>query len=88
MTVWYIIKSNVIEGKKEGEKPTMAMSEKAKAQLREAALRQKAERDYRRQVEAELALLPSCKQCANCVNSCKQDTRVLSVSCLKKIVKK
>lgn len=66
----------------------MSMSEKAKAQLKAAALRQKAERDYRRQVEAELALLSPCKQCANCVNKCKQDCRVLSVSCLKKRVKK
>ena len=64
------------------------MSEKAKARLKEIALRQKAENDYRRQVEAELALLPPCKQCANCVNDCKQDCRVLSVSCLKKRVKK
>lgn len=66
----------------------MPMSEKAKEQLKAAALRQKAENDYRRQVEAELALLPSCKQCANCVNDCKQDCRVLSVSCLKKHVAK
>lgn len=66
----------------------MPMSEKAKEQLKAVALRQKAERDYRRQVESELALLPSCKQCANCVNDCKQDCRVLSVSCLKKRVKK
>lgn len=66
----------------------MPMSEKAKEQLKASALRQKAENDYRRQVEAELALLPSCKQCANCVNDCKQDCRVLSVSCLKKHVAK
>ena len=66
----------------------MPMSEKAKEQLKAAALRQKVERGYRRQVESELALLPSCKQCANCVNDCKQDCRVLSVSCLKKVVKK
>lgn len=66
----------------------MAIDEKAKERLKAAALRQKAENDYRRQVEAELALLPSCKQCANCVNNCKQDCRVLSVSCLKKKVKK
>lgn len=88
MTVWSTIKINVIEGKKEEEKPTMAIDEKVKAKLAEIRLRQKAERDYRRQVEAELALLPSCKQCANCVNDCKQDCRVLSVSCLKKRVKK
>lgn len=88
MTVWYTIKSNVIESKKEGEKPTMAIDEKAKAKFAEIRLRQKAENDYRRQVEAELALLPSCKQCVNCVNDCKQDTRVLSVFCLKKIVNK
>lgn len=88
MTVWYTIKSNVIEGKKVGEKCIMPMSEKAKEQLKAAALRQKAENDYRRQVEAELALLSPCKQCANCANDCKQDCRVLSVSCLKKRVKK
>lgn len=64
------------------------LTEKQKAQLAVVAARQKAENDYRRQVEAELALLPSCKQCANCVNDCKQDCRVLSVSCLKKKVKK
>lgn len=88
MTVWYTIKNNVIEVKKEGEKLTMAIDEKAKAKFAEIRLRQKADRDYRRQVEAELALLPSCKQCGNCVNDCKQDNRVLSVSCLKKRVKK
>ena len=88
MMVWYTIKSNVIEGKTVGEKCIMPMSEKAKEQLKAAALRQKAENDYRRQVEAELALLPFCKQCVNCVNDCKQDNRVLSVSCLKKKVKK
>lgn len=88
MTVWYTIKSNVIEGKKESEKPTMAIDEKAKAKFAEIRLRKKAEDDYRRQVEAELALLPPCKQCVNCVNDCKQDCRVLSVSCLKKRVKK
>ena len=66
----------------------MPMSEKAKEQLKATVLRQKAENDYRRQVEAELALLSPCKQCANCVNDCKQDCRVLSVSCLKKRVKK
>lgn len=64
------------------------MSEEAKVRLAEAAARQKAENEYRKQVEAELALLPPCKQCANCVNGCKQDCRVLSVSCLKKKVKK
>lgn len=64
------------------------LTEKQKAQLAVVAVRQKAERDYRRQVEAELALLSPCKQCANCVNDCKQDCRVLSVSCLKKRVKK
>ena len=66
----------------------MPLTEKQKAQLAVVAARQKAENDYRKQVEAELALLPSCKQCANCVNKCKQDCRVLSVSCLKKRVKK
>ena len=66
----------------------MPLTEKQKAQLAVVAARQKAENEYRKQVEAELALLSPCKQCANCVNSCKQDTRVLSVSCLKKIVKK
>lgn len=66
----------------------MPMSEKAKEQLKAAALRQKAENEYRKQVEAELVLLSPCKQCANCVNDCKQDCRVLSVSCLKKRVKK
>ena len=65
------------------------LTEKQKAQLAVVAARRKAERDYRRQVEAELALLPPCKQCANCANDCKQDCRVLSVSCLKKkVVKK
>lgn len=64
------------------------MSDEAKARLAEAAARQKAENDYRKQVEAELALLPPCKQCANCVNMCKQECRVLSVSCLKKRVAK
>lgn len=64
------------------------LTEKQKAQLAVVAARQKAENDYRKQVEAELALLPSCKQCANCVNKCKQDCRVLSVSCLKKHVAK
>lgn len=65
------------------------LTEKQKAQLAVVAARQKAERDYRRQVEAELSLLSPCKQCANCVNDCKQDCRVLSVSCLKKkVVKK
>ena len=88
MMVWYTVKSIDIEGKKEGEKPTMAIDEKAKAKFAEIKLRQKAENDYRRQVETELALLPSCKQCANCVNNCKQDCRVLSVSCLKKKVNK
>lgn len=66
----------------------MSIDEKAKAKFAEIRLRQKAENDYRRQVESELALLPSCKQCANCVNKCKQDIRVLSVSCLKKHVAK
>lgn len=66
----------------------MPLTEKQKAQLAAVAARQKAENEYRKQVEAELALLPSCKQCANCVNDCKQDCRVLSVSCLKKQVKK
>lgn len=66
----------------------MPLTEKQKAQLAAVAARQKAENEYRKQVEAELALLSPCKQCANCVNSCKQDCRVLSVSCLKKIVKK
>ena len=66
----------------------MAIDEKAKAKFAEIRLRQKVENDYRRQVEAEIALLPSCKQCVNCVNKCKQDIRVLSVSCLKKRVKK
>lgn len=88
MRMWYAIKSNVIQGKKVGEKPTMAIDEKAKAKFAEIRLRQKVENDYRRQVEAEIALLPSCKQCVNCVNKCKQDIRVLSVSCLKKRVKK
>lgn len=65
------------------------MSDEAKARLAAAAARQKAENDYRKQVEAELALLPPCKQCVNCANKCKQDIRVLSVSCLKKkVVKK
>lgn len=64
------------------------MSDEAKARLASAAARQKAENDYRKQVEAELALLSPCKQCANCVNKCKQDIRVLSVSCLKKHVAK
>lgn len=65
------------------------MSDEAKARLAAVAARQKAENDYRKQVEAELALLPPCKQCANCANKCKQDIRVLSVSCLKKkVVKK
>lgn len=66
----------------------MPLTEKQKAQLAAVAARQKAENEYRKQVEAELALLSSCKQCANCVNDCKQDCRVLSVSCLKKRVKK
>lgn len=67
----------------------MPLTEKQKAQLAAVAARRKAENEYRKQVEAELALLPSCKQCANCVNDCKQDCRVLSVSCLKKkVVKK
>lgn len=66
----------------------MPLTEKQKAQLVVVAARQKAEKEYRKQVEAELALLPSCKQCVNCVNDCKQDCRVLSVSCLKKKVKK
>ena len=66
----------------------MPMSEEAKARLAAAAARQKAENDYRKRVEAELALLSPCKQCANCVNDCKQDCRVLSVSCLKKHVAK
>lgn len=66
----------------------MSLTEKQKAQLAVVAARQKAENEYRKQVEAELALLSSCKQCVNCVNACKQDTRVLSVSCLKKKVKK
>lgn len=64
------------------------MSDEAKARLAVVAARQKAENDYRKRVEAELALLSPCKQCANCVNDCKQDCRVLSVSCLKKRVKK
>ena len=64
------------------------MSDEAKARLAAVAARQKAENDNRKQVEAELALLSPCKQCANCVNDCKQDCRVLSVSCLKKRVKK
>ena len=64
------------------------LTEKQKVQLAVVAARQKAENEYRKQVEAELALLSSCKQCANCVNDCKQDCRVLSVSCLKKKVKK
>ena len=67
---------------------SVPLTEKQKAQLAVVAARQKAENDYRKQVEAELALLSSCKQCANCVNDCKQDCRVLSVSCLKKRVKK
>ena len=67
----------------------MALKKKKKAQLAVVAARQKAENEYRKQVEAELALLSPCKQCANCVNDCKQDIRVLSVSCLKKkVVKK
>lgn len=67
----------------------MPLTEKQKAQLAVVAARQKAENEYRKQVEAELALLSPCKQCANCANDCKQDTRVLSVSCLKKkVVKK
>lgn len=65
------------------------MSDEAKARLAAVAARQKAENDYRKRVEAELSLLSPCKQCANCVNKCKQDIRVLSVSCLKKkVVKK
>lgn len=64
------------------------MSDEAKARLAAVAARRKAENEYRKQVEVELALLPSCKQCVNCVNDCKQDCRVLSVSCLKKKVKK
>lgn len=64
------------------------MSDEAKARLAAVAARQKAENDYRKRVEAELALLSPCKQCANCVNKCKQDVRVLSVSCLKKHVAK
>lgn len=65
------------------------MSDEAKARLAAVAARQKAENDYRKRVEADLALLSPCKQCANCVNDCKQDCRVLSVSCLKKkVVKK
>ena len=65
------------------------MSDEAKARLAAVAARQKAENDYRKQVEAELALLSPCKQCVNCANKCKQDIRVLSVSCLKKkVVKK
>ena len=66
----------------------MPLTEKQKAQLAAVAARQKAEKEYRKQVEAELALLSPCKQCVNCVNNCKQDCRVLSVSCLKKRVKK
>lgn len=66
----------------------MPMSEKAKEQLKAAALRQKAERDYRRQVESELALLQSCLQSFTQLTHCLQDCRVLSVSCLKKRVKK
>lgn len=66
----------------------MPLTEKQKAQLAVVAARQKAEKEYRKQVEAELALLPSCKQCVNCVNKCKQDVRVLSVSCLKKRIAK
>ena len=66
----------------------MLMSDEAKARLAAVAARQKAENDYRKRVEAELALLSPCKQCANCVNKCKQDIRVLSVSCLKKHVAK
>ena len=65
------------------------LTEKQKAQLAVVAARQKAEKEYCKQVEAELALLPPCKQCVNCANKCKQDIRVLSVSCLKKkVVKK
>ena len=66
----------------------MPLTEKQKAQLAVVAARQKAEREYRKRVEAELALLSPCKQCANCVNDCKQDCRVLSVSCLKRHVAK
>lgn len=66
----------------------MPLTEKQKAQLAAVAARQKAENEYRKQVEADLALLPPCKQCVNCVNNCKQDCRVLSVSCLKKCVAK
>lgn len=64
------------------------LTEKQKVQLAAVAARQKAEKEYRKQVEADLALLPPCKQCVNCVNKCKQDCRVLSVSCLKKHVAK
>ena len=39
MTVWYTIKNSVIEGKKLGEKPTMAVDEKAKAKFAEIRLR-------------------------------------------------
>lgn len=67
---------------------SVPLTEKQKAQLAVVAVRQKAENEYRKQVEAELALLSPCKQCANCVNKCKQDCRVLSVSCLKKHVAK
>ena len=66
----------------------MSLTEKQKAQLAAVAARHKAEKEYRKQVEADLALLPPCKQCVNCVNNCKQDCRVLSVSCLKKHVAK
>ena len=66
----------------------VSITEKQKVRFAEIRLRQKVENDYRRQVEADLALLPPCKQCANCVNKCKQDCRVLSVSCLKKHVAK
>ena len=66
----------------------MPLTEKQKAQLAVVAACQKAENEYRKQVEADLALLSPCKQCVNCVNDCKQDCSVLSVSCLKKRVKK
>lgn len=66
----------------------MPLTEKQKVRLAEISARQKSENEYRKQVEAELALLPPCKQCANCVNDCRQDIRVLSVSCLKKRVAK
>ena len=49
----------------------MPLTEKQKVQLAAVAARQKAENEYRKQVEAELALLSPCKQCANCVNDCK-----------------